>query len=107
MPSEVTKCPRCESTEATYGLCKYTTDGRWVTKQDRLDNPSIQIETDRYPTLAVFDRTDCTCSSCGYQYTLAEIKAFPKPSGPVIMQEHIGLGVINPRGLEKLEIKSS
>lgn len=106
MPSEVTKCPRCESTEAFFGLCEYSTEGVWVTRQDRLDNPSIQIETGVKPCLAVFDRTNCKCDSCGYQYTLDEIKAFPKLSGPVTRQERIGLGVINPRGLEKLEIKS-
>jgi hypothetical protein len=65
--------------------------------------------------VAVSDPTNYKCSKCGYRFTYDECELvigplferdilIPMRAGKVLIKEEVGMGVINPRGLEHVRI---
>jgi hypothetical protein len=105
-------CPRCGHNEVSQHSQEYSTKGEWVTKQQRDTDPTINIAC-IHPAVFVCDPTWYTCVSCEYELPQAEIEAMnarlhqdwvDAGSPPPTICEGIGIGVINPRGLERFTL---
>lgn len=98
-------CSNCGGHEIKKGHKKYTEDGRWVGKEYLKQNPNTKL-ANTYPAVWIDDETNISCVNCKYELNEDEIKNLPK-LGPIKnIETKIGLGVFNPRSLEKLNIKT-
>jgi hypothetical protein len=106
-------CPRCGHNEVSQQPQEYSTQGEWVTKQQRDADPTINVASSQ-PAVFVCDPTWYTCVSCEYELSQNEITAMntrlhqdwvDAGSPPSTICELPGIGVINPRGLERLSVK--
>ena len=99
-------CPKCGSAEILQHACLHDVNGNWLTKKQRLTNPSIISKCQM--SMYVADKTWLTCVKCNYELNEKEITTLFQEckrlseNKPLTFSEEIGIPIINSRALNRL-----
>lgn len=99
---------KCGSNEVSQGCQYHDSDGEFHTKQWWLEHPD-EIRPSVQKAFWVADPTNCTCAKCGYKFSFQECETLAPEmeinlNSGLIVKEHVGAMVINPKALEHVRI---